>query len=202
VRGYLAITFIATGQRQHYQTITILLLKGRSTMSKLAINIATALFAGVVLSTAVAEERKMQMNHGPMMAGMDHCGMPTGEGVINALDVQKSKVNVTHEPIESLGWPEMKMDFTVLTPIDLTAFSAGERVHFLLKAETDKSHSIAAMCSLDIEKGAHEECMTHMHKTAMDASLGAGMACPMEDAKHEGSEPKSAGDAVDHSGHH
>ena len=116
-------------------------------MSKLIFTTVAALFAGAALSPAFAAEEKTQMDQSAMMTSMDHCGLPMGEGVINALDVQKSKVNVTHKPIESIGWPEMKMDFTVLKPIDLAAFATGERVHFLLKAEKDKSYSIAAMCS-------------------------------------------------------
>lgn len=171
-------------------------------MSKFVIATAAALFAGSALSPAFAAEEKTQMDHDAMMTSMDHCGLPMGEGVINALDVQKSKVNVTHKPIESIGWPEMKMDFAVLKPIDLSAFATGERVHFLLKAEKDKSYSIAAMCSLDVEAATHEACMTHMHKTAMDAASEAGMSCPIGGAKHESGEPDSAYDADEHSGHH
>ena len=173
-------------------------------MSKFAISIATALFAGAALSPALAEEDKTQMDHGAMMTSMDHCGLPMGEGVINALDVKKSKVNVTHKPIELIGWPEMKMDFTVLKPIDLAAFATGERVHFLLKAEKDKSYSIAAMCSLDVEDGAHEACMTHMHDVAMKAAADDGRSCDVEgmgdmpgmdhSAHEQGEDP--------HKGHH
>lgn len=173
-------------------------------MSNLAITTAAALFAGAALSPAFAAEEKTQMDHSAMMTSMDHCGLPMGEGVINALDVKKSKVNVTHEPIEMLGWPEMKMDFAVLKPIDLAAFATGERVHFLLKAEKDKSYSIAAMCSLDVEDGVHEACMTHMHDVAMKAAADEGRSCEMDGmgdmpgmdhAAHEKSE-----DA--HKGHH
>lgn len=149
-------------------------------MSRLVFTTAAALFVGAALSPAFAAEEKMQMDHDAMMTSMDHCGLPMGEGVINALDVKKSKVNVTHKPIELIGWPEMKMDFAVLKPIDLSAFATGERIHFLLKAEKDKSYSIAAMCSLDVEDGAHEACMTHMHDVAMKAAVDEGRSCDME----------------------
>jgi Cu/Ag efflux protein CusF len=162
------------------QPITNLFRKGRTLMSNFAISIATALLAGATMSPAFAAEGKMQMDHGAMMTSMDHCGLPMGEGVINTLDVKKSKINVTHKPIESIGWPEMKMDFAVLKPIDLAAFATGERVHFLLKAEKDKSYSIAAMCSLDVEEGAHNACMTHMHDVAMKAAADDGRSCDME----------------------
>lgn len=170
-------------------------------MSKFLFTTAAALFAGAALSPAFAAEEKKQMDHGAMMSSMNHCGLPMGEGVINALDVQKSKINVTHKPIELLGWPEMKMDFAVLKPIDLTAFATGERVHFLLKAEKDKSYSIAAMCSLDVEDGAHEACMTHMHDAAMKAAADAGQSCDM--GEMPGADHSAHGQSEDaHKGHH
>lgn len=142
------------------------------------------------------------MDHG------DHCGMPTGEGVINAFDVRKSKVDLTHEPIESIGWPEMRMQFSVLKPVDLSAFAVGERVHFMLKAEKDKSYSIAMMCSLDADEGTHEACMTKMHDVAMKSAADVGVACPMGEmdgmkGMDHGDMGKS-GDAAktDHKGHH
>jgi hypothetical protein len=92
------------------------------------------------------------------------------------------------------------MDFAVLKPIDLTAFATGERVHFLLKAEKDKSYSIAAMCSLDVDDGAHEACMTHMHDVAMKAADDGGRACDMEGMSggHQGAH----GQGDSHKGHH
>ncbi len=200
--------FIATGQRQHNQTSTILFLKGRTNMSKFAISIATALIAGAALSPAFADEDKMQMDHGAMMTSMDHCGLPMGEGVINALDVKKSKIDLTHEPIESIGWPEMKMQFSILKPVDLSAFAVGERVHFMLKAEKDKSYSIAMMCSLDADEGTHEACMAKMHDVAMKSASEEGVACPM--GEMDGMKGMDHGDMgksdnaakSDHKGHH
>lgn len=150
-------------------------------MSRFLIVTAAALFAATSASPALASEEKPRMDHDVMMTRMDHCGLPMGEGVINALDVRKSKATITHEPIETLGWPEMKMDFAVARSVDLAAFSTDERVHFLLKAEKDKSYTIAAMCSLDVEAGAHEACMTHMHDVAMKAAADDGRSCGMHD---------------------
>lgn len=173
-------------------------------MSRFLFTTAAALFAGSALSPAFAADEKMQMDHSAMMTSKDHCGMPMGAGVINALDVQKSKVNVTHEPIESIGWPEMTMDFAVLKPIDLSAFATGERIHFLLKAEKDKSYSMAAMCSLDVEDGAHQACMTHMHDVAMKAAADAGRSCDTEGMSDmPGMDHSAHGNTEDtHKGHH
>lgn len=170
-------------------------------MSRIAISVATAFLAVAAHSPALAENSETVISHDAMMKDMNYCGMPSGVGMINGLDIKKSKVNITHEPIISIGWPEMKMDFAVLKPIDLAAFSAGERVHFLLKSEKDKSYSIAAMCSLDIEADAHEACMSHMHNVAMKTAADAGHSCDMQEmptmdhSAHDG-----AADA--HKGHH
>ncbi|MEZ5895416.1 MAG: copper-binding protein [Parvularculaceae bacterium] len=162
-------------------------------MSRIAISLATALFAVTAHSPALAASPETVKDHDAMMTDMYHCGLPSGVGVINGLDIEKSQISVTHEPIESIGWPEMKMDFTVLKPVDLAAFTAGERVHFLLKPENDKSYSISAVCSLDIEADAHEACMSHMHNIAMKAATDSGRSCDMD----------GVGDmtAMDHSGH-
>ncbi|WP_395077088.1 copper-binding protein, partial [Hyphococcus sp.] len=81
--------------------------------------------AAFVATPSLAANSHDQMDHSKMdhsemdMTGM--CDMPMGEGVINALDVKKSTVNLTHKPIEAIGWPEMTMDFAVLKPVDLSA---------------------------------------------------------------------------------
>ncbi|GJL90922.1 copper-binding protein [Hyphococcus sp.] len=131
------------------------------------------------------------IKHGDSMEQMDKCSQPMGEGVINTLEVKKSKINLTHKPIEAIGWPEMTMDFTVQKPVDLSAYGVGENVHFLLKLEKAKSYSIAAMCSLDVDGGAHEACMAQMHKVAMAAAAEKDASCAMDDMSK-----------MDHSSHH
>lgn len=115
---------------------------------------------------------------------MDHaglCGLPMGEGVITAVDVAKARATINHKPIPALGWDEMTMPFAVDKAIDLAAFAAGDRVHFLLAPDKKaKGQFIAAMCSPDAEAGAHEACMASMHKAAMKSASDAGKPCAME----------------------
>ncbi|WP_375206942.1 copper-binding protein [Hyphococcus sp.] len=92
----------------------------------------------------------------------DRCALPMGEGVINALDVKNGKLNLTHKPIEALQGDEMTMDFKVEKIVDLAAFYEGEKVHFMLRPAKEESWSIAMMCSLEIDDGAHEACMKAM----------------------------------------
>ena len=53
-----------------------------------------------------------------------------GKGVVNMVDAAAHKVNVSHEPIPSLGWPAMKMDFAVAPSVDLKTVQAGTQVEF------------------------------------------------------------------------
>lgn len=180
---------------------------------KNTLTVSTFAFLALLAAPALAAPDQSDMDHdakipGEAMGHGDHCGMPTGEGVINALDVKRSKIDLTHEPIESIRWPEMKMQFSVLKPVDLSAFAVGERVHFMLKAEKDKSYSIAMMCSLDAGEGAHEACIEKMHDVAMKSAAEAGLVCPigevdgMKDMDH-GDVGKSGGTAkTDHKAHH
>ena len=56
-----------------------------------------------------------------------------GEGTLNTVDAVTGKVNITHEPIESLGWEHMTMDLPVQNPTLLTNLKSGARVKFELR---------------------------------------------------------------------
>ncbi len=85
-------------------------------------------------------------------AGADHhheavsaSGLAQGTGIINSVDADKHTVSITHDPIKSLGWPEMKMLFTVDSGVDLSAFNAGDAVSFTLKSSGKDDYAIASL---------------------------------------------------------
>jgi hypothetical protein len=138
--------------------------------------------------------------------------MPVGEGVVNAVDVKSSRVNITHRPIEAIGWGEMTMDFATAKGVDLAAFAKADNVHFLLEPAKKKDEwRIAAMCLRDAQEAHHDACMTAMHETAMKSTMagkkkrGGTMkdaACAL-DAGHEGHGSKDQGAGrKGHDGHH
>lgn len=104
---------------------------------------ATALaIAASTLSTATfaADEKA---NHGTM----SHDAKPgateaDGTGIINSIDAGKRQVNLKHDPIPSLGWPEMTMDLHVGKKVELGAVKPGDKVSFHLKLGRDKSYRI------------------------------------------------------------
>ena len=61
-------------------------------------------------------------------------GQAAAVGTVNTVDPAKHSVNVTHQPIKTLGWPSMTMGFPVAPSVDLAAIKPGQRVNFTLGA--------------------------------------------------------------------
>ena len=149
--------------------------------------LAAAFFAATpVFAEPVGDAGAKPMDHA------EHCGLPMGDGVITAVDVAKARATITHKPIPALGWDETTMPFAVDKAVDLAAFAAGDRVHFLLapekksKGQKIAAHNIVSMCSPDAEAGAHEACMASMHKAAMKIASDEGQTCAMDGMDHGG----------------
>lgn len=81
----------------------------------------------------------MDMSMGMQMDSKTHTQSHDGKGKINSVDAKAGKINLTHEPIASLDWPEMTMDFTVQDKRILNNLKAGQRVTFkLIETRPDK----------------------------------------------------------------
>lgn len=91
-------------------------------------------------------------NHGSMNHGDGHGSMKMespadvteaeAKGKINSIDAEGGKVNVTHDPVPSLGWPQMTMDLPVTRRVDLSGVKAGSDVVFKLKKGRDNQFRI------------------------------------------------------------
>ncbi len=57
---------------------------------------------------------------------------PYGEGTVNSIDQMERLINISHEAINSLQWPAMRMDFKVADHIDLDSLEIGDHVKFYL----------------------------------------------------------------------
>ena len=60
-----------------------------------------------------------------------------GQGVLRELMPSDNKLNMSHDPIEELGWPDMTMDFTVKKDVDLSKFKPSDTVVFELEKGYD-----------------------------------------------------------------
>jgi Cu/Ag efflux protein CusF len=61
-----------------------------------------------------------------------HTGAAQVNGVVNAVDLTRHTVNLSHGSIRSLGWPAMTMDFPVGSDVDLATLKPGMQVDFTL----------------------------------------------------------------------
>jgi Cu/Ag efflux protein CusF len=61
-------------------------------------------------------------------------------GVVNSVNADAGRVNITHDPVESLKWPKMKMNFKAHDPALLTDIKPGMRVDFEIQKMGNEYH--------------------------------------------------------------
>lgn len=83
----------------------------------------------------------------PTEVQIAHEGHPHSEvtGVVNSVDTATRKVNVTHDPVPSLGWPSMTMDFAVANSVDLASLKPGSRISFKLGKGENGAMSVESL---------------------------------------------------------
>lgn len=86
---------------------------------------------GLTLSPALAVADK-NMNAMPGMDAKESAGPIQSRGVITAINPEKRKITLNHEPIPELNWPRMTMGFSVAPEVDLNALSKDDPVAFTL----------------------------------------------------------------------
>lgn len=82
--------------------------------------------------------RKVQLVH-------EGGGDAHATGTVNAVDAAQHKINVSHGPISSLGWPAMTMEFPVASSVDLSRVEPGSRVNFSLEKDKDGMYQIQSV---------------------------------------------------------
>jgi Cu(I)/Ag(I) efflux system membrane fusion protein len=65
-----------------------------------------------------------------------------GQGEVVSVDPAGGRLRLKHEPIESLGWPGMTMDFRVSEAVNLQGLEGGEVIHFTMKKGSDGRYLI------------------------------------------------------------
>jgi Cu(I)/Ag(I) efflux system membrane fusion protein len=64
--------------------------------------------------------------------------MHRGRGTVTGVDAIKGRVELDHEPIPSLKWPRMTMEFSVGDKAALARLKKGDAVEFEMRGEPDK----------------------------------------------------------------
>ncbi|TCK18336.1 Cu(I)/Ag(I) efflux system membrane fusion protein [Thiogranum longum] len=65
-----------------------------------------------------------------------------GMGVVNEIFAGERRVNISHEPIEALGWPAMTMDFNLDENASLEGITPGAKVHFMLVKDDQGNYTV------------------------------------------------------------
>ena len=68
-----------------------------------------------------------------------------GTGTVNSVDAAANSISLTHDPIKALGWPKMKMTFTVEKGVDLSGVKAGDSVNFTLKDVGGDDYNVSSI---------------------------------------------------------
>jgi Cu/Ag efflux protein CusF len=61
-------------------------------------------------------------------------------GVVNSINPDAGRVNITHDPVESLKWPKMKMNFKAHDPALLKDVKPGMTVDFEIEKIGNEYH--------------------------------------------------------------
>ena len=72
-----------------------------------------------------------------MQKNMPDSKMITGKGMLRELMPDERKINVSHEPIPALGWPDMTMDFRVAEKVSLEGLKPGQAIEFDMVEKDD-----------------------------------------------------------------
>lgn len=114
----------------------------RKILSAAVVVLLTASFAtvGMADSGHTGEHGQDGMDHSKMEHGVAE--KATVMGTVNKIDVAKSVINITHEPVPSIGWPKMTMDIPVTKRVDLSKVETGKPVEITLKQGRDKTYRV------------------------------------------------------------
>ncbi|QSP95737.1 copper-binding protein [Marinobacter salinisoli] len=88
-----------------------------------------------------ADGHMMNGQHQQMMRKVD------GMGTVNKVMGDHHMINVTHEPIEAMGWPTMRMNFKTDQSVDLGSLKEGDQVRFVMEVDENNNYRI-----IEIEK--------------------------------------------------
>jgi len=105
----------------------------------------TILAACVATVLAVIPASAQKGDHSGHDGG--HAGQSEAKAtaVVHKVDAAKGTVNVTHDPVPELNWPEMTMDLPVTKRVDLAKLKAGDKVRITIKQGVDKQFRITAI---------------------------------------------------------
>ena len=98
------------------------------------LGLAVLVVSAALVSSAVCAQG-MQQKGMDRMPGMEDAkqGMTASTtGTVTAIDAAGRKITFNHGPIPEIKWPAMKMEFPVVSSVDLSKVKVGDKVRFTL----------------------------------------------------------------------
>ena len=68
-----------------------------------------------------------------------------GAGTVNSVDPAGHKLQISHDPIPTIGWPAMTMEFPVAPSVDLRSVKPGMRVNFTIEQAPGGMYEIRSL---------------------------------------------------------
>jgi Cu(I)/Ag(I) efflux system protein CusF len=95
--------------------------------------LVSAILAGMPIALiSPADVRAQGMNQMPGMGDTKKETTASATGTVTAIDAAGRKITFNHGPISEIKWPAMKMEFPVMSSVDLSKVKVGDKVHFAL----------------------------------------------------------------------
>jgi Cu(I)/Ag(I) efflux system protein CusF len=114
--------------------------------------ISGSLLVILLAASGIAMAGDMQgMSHADMQnMGHDSSAMQGhhAEGVLNSIDLANNKINLSHGPVKSLGWPGMTMNFSIKDASILKGIHPGQKVAFVIVKEAPKKFYVSKITAL------------------------------------------------------
>lgn len=121
-------------------------------------------------NTHSKHHRDPHEHHGKASAGHDAV---MAKAIVHSIDLENRKINVSHEAIPALKWPEMTMDMDVAENVDITSLKPEQNILFHIELGTDRIYRITQIMEADDYRHSAQQCE-------------AGTDCPMQkSSNHE-----------------
>lgn len=107
----------------------------------------SALFAATALASPAIAQQSAHPGHTTHQTDTTRAQhMYEATGTVVSIDTTNRKVGLNHGPVEVLGWPAMKMAFSVLDTVDISSLKPGDQVQFTLHKTDTGPYPIAELC--------------------------------------------------------
>lgn len=72
----------------------------------------------------------------------EHHRIVMGQGRINKIMADRHMLNIKHEPMPEMNWPQMSMNFKTQKQVDLSSLKPGQEVEFKLVVDDNNNYLI------------------------------------------------------------